>query len=54
MCVALKAEGLAALQEVQNRVNECMESRGCDEEVPAKRLHLSLSTASGRAQLGSE
>lgn len=52
MCVALKAEGLAALQEVQNRVNECMESRGCDEEVPAKRLHLSLSTASGRAQLG--
>ncbi|XP_053507281.1 serine/threonine-protein kinase ATR [Ictalurus furcatus] len=52
MCVALKAEGLAALQEVQNRVNECVESRGCDEEVPAKRLHLSLSTASGRAQLG--
>ncbi|XP_047662216.1 serine/threonine-protein kinase ATR isoform X3 [Tachysurus fulvidraco] len=52
MCVALKAEGLAALQEAQNSVTECVESSGCDEEIPAKRLHLSPSTASGRTQLG--
>ncbi|MCJ8745326.1 hypothetical protein PDJAM_G00128900 [Pangasius djambal] len=41
VCVALKAEGLAALQE-QNSVSE----------IPAKRSHLSPSTASGRAQPG--
>ncbi|TST47705.1 Serine/threonine-protein kinase ATR [Bagarius yarrelli] len=49
VCVVLKAEGLAALQEVQNA---CVELGGCEDEVPAKRLHLSLSSASGRVQLG--
>ncbi|KAF7692277.1 serine/threonine-protein kinase ATR isoform X2 [Silurus meridionalis] len=49
LCVALKAEGLAALQEVQN---ECVELSGADEEIPAKKLHLSLSTASRREPLG--
>lgn len=52
MCIALKVESLAALQEVQNSVNGCVESSGSDEEIPPKRLHLSLSTASGRTQLG--
>ncbi|KAF5895245.1 Serine/threonine-protein kinase ATR, partial [Clarias magur] len=48
VCVALKAEGLAALQELQS---EWVESGGGDEEIPAKKLHLSLSTASGRGQV---
>ncbi|XP_060762548.1 serine/threonine-protein kinase ATR isoform X2 [Neoarius graeffei] len=51
LCVALKAEGLAALQE-QDSVSESVELSGSDEEIPAKRFHSSVSTVSGRAQLG--
>ncbi|KAL6468384.1 hypothetical protein MHYP_G00240610 [Metynnis hypsauchen] len=48
LCAALRAEGLAALQDLQSSVCVPVEPpRGCAEEIPAKRMLLSLPALSG-------
>ncbi|XP_062843465.1 serine/threonine-protein kinase ATR [Trichomycterus rosablanca] len=42
LSAALKAEALMILQELQSDVGDLEEPSGSDEEIPAKRLHLSL------------
>uniref|UniRef100_A0A3B4CRJ6 Serine/threonine-protein kinase ATR n=1 Tax=Pygocentrus nattereri TaxID=42514 RepID=A0A3B4CRJ6_PYGNA len=49
LCAALRAEGLAALQDLQSSVCDSVETpRGYAEEIPAKRMHLSLPALSGK------
>ncbi|XP_066508582.1 serine/threonine-protein kinase ATR-like [Hoplias malabaricus] len=43
LCTALRAEGLAALQDAQSSVCDSVEpNAGYNEDIPAKRIHLSL------------
>uniref|UniRef100_A0AAY5ETL9 Serine/threonine-protein kinase ATR n=1 Tax=Electrophorus electricus TaxID=8005 RepID=A0AAY5ETL9_ELEEL len=48
LCAALKAEGLAILQDAQSNIGDSEEPSDDEEEIPAKKLNLTSPASSGR------